>query len=233
VNDLSIIITTILTGDKNNVQGANHDVSGKGKVTMGMKATDTANANTVTATSAGNRGQKRKSDLRQPEQDDASSVSHDENPPTKKGKTSLAPAVDTRPRPRPVPRPLKKKGFEAAQGEEMNQGMDPFNRRTNAKKRPSEAANMAYPEKDPKTPVPSKKAKVGLNEKSKDAPIPIRRTGKPIFFLWLNEVDKEKLETMIGLFGSKLVGRRPTNISELPKSRRMLMTKKQCHILAR
>ena len=80
---------------------------------------------------------------------------------------------------RPVPRPLKKKGLEVAQGEEMNQGMDPFNSRTYAKKRTSEAA-----QNDLRTPIP-KKAKVGLNEKSKDAPIapiPIRRTGKPIFF---------------------------------------------------
>ena len=166
-----------------------------------------------TAMSAGNRGQKRKSDMRQ--QDDTALLGngHDMNlnPPAKKGKA--LPSVETRPRPRPrpVPRPLKKKGFEVAQGEEANQleGMDPSNHH-NTKKRPSEAVDMAYPENDPKTPVPSKKAKVGLNKKSKDTPIPIRRTGKPILFSGKMKLIKEKLETMIELVGSKVVTRRPT-----------------------
>jgi hypothetical protein len=49
----------------------------------------------------------------------------------------------------------------------------------NAKKRPSEAADFSH-ENDPKTPVPSKKAKIA----------PIRRTGKLLFF-YSNEVDKK------------------------------------------
>ena len=55
---------------------------------------------------------------------------------------------------------------------------DPI-KRLNTKKRPSEAADMAQ-ENDPRTPVPSKRAKIGLNTKSKGAPI--RRTGESVFF---------------------------------------------------
>jgi hypothetical protein len=196
-------ITTNLTG--RNLKMNLRAISGKGKGHSSgtAKATDTAKA-TNSATSAGNRGQKRKNDMRQ--QDDAALEGQDENPPVKKGKA--LPSVETRPR--PVPRPLKKKGFEVAQGEEANQEMDPSDRR-NAKKRPSEAADMAYPEDDPKTPVSSKRAKVGLNEKAKDKPIPIRRTGEPFFFSGQTKLIKEKLETMIRLVGSKVYTQRPTD----------------------
>jgi hypothetical protein len=104
--------------------------------------------------------------------------SYNEHPPAKKGKALPAASADQPTR--PVPRPVQKKP-QVVQEEET---MDPPNRH-NAKKRPSEAAD---PENDPKTLVPSKKAKVGLNEKSKSAPL--RRTGKPIFLFCLNEVDK-------------------------------------------
>lgn len=116
---------------------------------------------TNTAPSAGNRGQKRKSEV----QDDAASVGHDEHPPAKKGKAA---AQQTR----PVPRPLQKKTQRSEVQED--EGMDPIDRRN---KRPNEDVNL---DNDPKTPVPLKKAKTGLNEKSRVAPI--RRTGKPIFF---------------------------------------------------
>jgi hypothetical protein len=162
---------------------------------------------TNTAPSAGNRGQKRKSEV----QDSAASLGHDEHPPTKKGKAA---AQQTHPVPRPlqkktqhsevvqedegmdpdehpsakkgkaaaqqtrpVPRPLQKK-TQRSEVVQEDEGMDPIDHR-NTKKRPSEAVN---PDNDPKTPVPSKKVKTGpgLNEKSQVAPI--RRTGEPIFF---------------------------------------------------
>jgi hypothetical protein len=110
------------------------------------------------------------------QQDDAALPSPDEHPPAKKGKALPAANQPTR----PVPRPVQKK-TQVVQEEET---MDTSNHR-NAKKRPSEAVD---PDNDPKTPVPSKKAKIGLNEKLKSAPL--RRTGKTIFLFCLNEVDK-------------------------------------------
>ena len=107
-----------------------------------MKAADTA-------TSARNRGQKRKTDTMQQD--------HDEHPPAKRGKALPADQ-------HPVPQRLE---FV----------MDPIKRR-NTNKRTSEVADMAQ-ENNPKTPVPSKKAKIGVNTKSKDA---LCRTGKPVFF---------------------------------------------------
>ena len=74
----------------------------------------------------------------------------------------------------PVPRPLQKKTQHSEVQED--EGMDPIDRR-NTDKRPNEDINL---DNDPKTPVPLKKAKTGLNEKSRVTPI--RRTGKPIFF---------------------------------------------------
>jgi hypothetical protein len=71
---------------------------------------------------------------------------------------------------RPVPRPLQKKI------QRPDVVIDSVDGRV-TKKRPSEAADD---EKDPKTLVPSKKAKIGINEKAKVAPV--RRTGKIIFF---------------------------------------------------
>jgi hypothetical protein len=136
-----------------------------------MKATNTA-------AMAGNRGQKRKTDLRE---DDASISAHDESPPAKKGRS--LPATDQQTR--PVPRPLPKKA-QAAREEAEN-----ASEHYNAKKRPREAANisdidMAHPEGSPKTPAPSKRAK------TKSGAAPIRRTGKPISF-YSNYVDKREI----------------------------------------
>jgi hypothetical protein len=106
----------------------------------------------------GSQERKRKGDIMNDE-----SV-HDEPPPAKRGKTQ--PAAEQRTRP-------------VAQSLEVV--MDsPVNRR-NSKKRPSEDSDMAH-ENVPKTPVPSKKAKIGLNEKKATKVEPIRRTGKAIFF---------------------------------------------------
>lgn len=99
-------------------------------------------------------------------QDDAG---HDEDPPAKKGKSVPAQT-------RPAPRPVQKKS--QAQEEEMMDRSDHHN----AKKRPSEATDNSDPENEPKTPVPSKKAKI---QPSKSKGVPIRRTGKP-FSLLLN-----------------------------------------------
>lgn len=52
--------------------------------------------------------------------------------------------------------------------------IDPVNRGTT--KRPSEAADIAQ-ENNPKTPVTSKRIRVGVNQKSSRV-APIRRTGK-------------------------------------------------------
>ena len=78
------------------------------------------------------------------------------HPPAKKGKAA---AQQTR----LVPRPLQKKTWRSEVVQE-DEGMDPIYHR-NTKKRPSKAIN---PDNDPKTPVPSKKAKTGpeLNEES-------------------------------------------------------------------
>ena len=123
---------------------------------------------TNTAPSAGNWGQKRKSEV----QDDAASVGHNEHPLAKKGKAA---AQQTR----PVPCPLQKKTQHSEVQED--EGMDPIDRR-NTNKRLNEDVNL---DNDPKTPVPLKKVKTGLNEKSRVAPI--HRTGKPIFFsTWLD-----------------------------------------------
>jgi hypothetical protein len=101
--------------------------------------------------------------LRPQDDDDAG---HDENPgpPAKKGKPLPAQT-------RPVPRPVQKK--TQVQDEET---MDRFN----AKKRPSEAADDSDHVNGPKTPVPSKKAKIQPN---KSKAVPIRRSGKPFSFL--------------------------------------------------
>ena len=143
-------ITTVLTGKKVLGSSAGH---GKGKATKGSSST--ANA-AITSTSASNRGQKRKSDLTQ---EDDESLDHDKNPPAKRGKALPAAKQHT------VSRRLE--GV-----------MVPANCRI-TKKRTSEDAEMTQ-EDDPKSPVPSKKAKIGLNAKSKGAPI--RRTGKSILF---------------------------------------------------
>lgn len=137
------------------------------------------------ATSTGNRGSKHKTDLTQQD--------HDEHPPAKKGKVPPAAEQQTR----PVPRPVQKN----TQHPQVEVTMSPVNH-GNTKKRPSdsEAADLTY-ENDPKTPVPSKKAKIA----------PIRRTGKPIFFSTQLKLIK-KLETMIGFDGSNVVARRPTSI---------------------
>jgi hypothetical protein len=138
-NDFSLLLQNILTGKKVLGSSAGH---GKGKATkesssVTMKAADTA-------TSAGNRGRKRKTDLTQQDH---------EHPPAKRGKALPADQG-------PVP-------------QRLGVVVDPIKRR-NTNKRTSEAADMAQ-ENDPKTPVPSKKAKIGRNA-------PIRRTGKPVFF---------------------------------------------------
>ena len=151
-----------------------------------------------TATSADNRGRKRKSELTL--QDDDESLGHDEHPPAKKGKGVPVTEQLTRPVPRRVQKPL-----EVVPGEEATDLVN----RCNTKKRPNEAAADMAHESDPKTPVPSKRAKIGPNEKSKVAPI--RRTGKPIFFSARMKLIT-KLETMIELVGSKVVARRPTDI---------------------
>jgi hypothetical protein len=88
-------------------------------------------------------GSKRKTDLTQQD--------HDEN--------------RSEQRTRPVPRPVQKN----TQRREVT--MSPIIH-CNTKKRPSEAVDLTH-ENDPKTPVPSKKAKMA----------PIRRTGKPFYFL--------------------------------------------------
>jgi hypothetical protein len=136
------------------------------------------------ATSTGNRGSKRKTDLQQ---------DHDGHPPAKRGKALPAAEQQTRPVPRPVQKNTQRLQVEVT--------MSPVNH-CNTKKRPSdsEAADLTY-ENDPKTPVPSKKAKIA----------PLRRTGKPIFFSTQLKLIK-KLETMIELDGSNVVARRPTGI---------------------
>jgi hypothetical protein len=53
--------------------------------------------------------------------------------------------------------------------------MDRFDHH-NARKRPNEAADDSDPENEPKTPIPSKKAKIQPN---KSINKPLRRTGKP------------------------------------------------------
>ena len=88
-----------------------------------------------------------------------------ENPPAKRGKALSAAEQWTR----PVPCPMQKN----------TKHLEDPDKHRNTKKRPSKAADMAH-ENDPRTPVPSKKAKIGLNEKSKGASI--RRTGKPVLF---------------------------------------------------
>lgn len=135
------------------------------------------------ATSTGNQGSKRKTDLMQQD--------HDEHPPAKKGKALPAAKQHIRPVPRPVQKNTQRLQVEVT--------MSPVNHR-NTKKRPSdsEAADLAY-ENNPKTPVPSKKAKIA----------PLRRTGKPNFFSTQLKLIK-KLETMIELDGSNVVARRPT-----------------------
>jgi hypothetical protein len=153
-----LVDAIILTGDKKNKRGA---IPGKGNVAKARSSVTTKNADT--ATSTGDRGQKRKSDARP--QDDAD----DENPPAKKGKSQPA-------KTRPVPRPVQKK--TKVQEEEMMDHSDHHNS-TLTKKRSSEAVDNSDPE-DAKTLVPSKRAKIQPN-KSKDGPI--RRTGKPFSFL--------------------------------------------------
>ena len=73
-----------------------------------------------------------------------------ENPPPKRGKA--LPAAEQRTHPVPCPMQKNTKHLE-----------DP-DKRHNTKKRLSEAADMAH-ENDPRTPVPSKKANIRLNEK--------------------------------------------------------------------
>lgn len=122
---------------------------------------------------AGNRGLKRKADMR--EDDAAISVhdsDHDESPPEKKGRSLPATNQQTRPVPRPLPKKTQAVHQEAENSSECR----------NTNKRSSEAADisdhdMVHPEGGPKTPAPSKRAKTGL----KDVPT-LRRTGKPIFF---------------------------------------------------
>jgi hypothetical protein len=157
------LLTTILIGNKKNVQDPDA-LHGKGKATKGSYSATVKAANT--ATSAGSRGQKRKGDLTQ--QDD---VDHDEHPPAKKGKALPTAEQRTRPVPRPVQKNTQR--LEVAQGEDV---MVPVNCH-NTKKRPNEAAATADGN-NPKTPVPSKKAKVGGPNQT----LPIRRTGKPFFF---------------------------------------------------
>lgn len=139
----------------------------------------------------GSQERKRKGDITNDE-----SV-HNEPPPAKRGKTQ--PAAEQRTRP-------------VAQHLEVV--MDsPVNRR-NLKKRPSK--DMTH-ENDPTTPVPSKKAKIGLNEKKATKVEPIRWTGKAIFFSAQMKLIK-KLETMITLVGSEVVAQRPTDIDRYTTS---------------
>ena len=145
-----LVDAIILTGDKRNKRGA---IPGKGNLNVAKAHSSVITKNADTATSTGDRGQKRKSDARP--QDDAD----DENSLAKKVKSQPA-------KTRPVPRPLQKK--TKVQEEEMMDRSDS----TLTKKRPS---NNSDPEDGPKTPVPSKRAKIQPN-KSKDRPI--RRTGK-------------------------------------------------------
>jgi hypothetical protein len=163
-----------------------------------------------TATSAGSQGRKRKSVLTQQDDEESLLVGSDERPPAKKVKALPA----TEQRTPPVPHLVQKKNTQRLEVVPGEEAMDPVNRR-NTKKRPSEAADVAHGN-DPKTPVPSKKAKIGLNEKSKDIipirqTVPIRRTGKPVFIPAQMKLIK-KLETMIELVESKVVARRPTDI---------------------
>ena len=148
----------ILTGKKVLGSSAGH---GKGKAKKSSSVTVNA---TITATSAGNQGRKRKSDLTQ-EDDELL-----EHPPAKRGKAKALPADQQRMR--PVPRPVQKNT------QRLEVAMGPATR-CNTKKRPSEATDLTH-ENDPKTPVPSKKAKIP----------PIRRTGEPFSFS-TNGVDKK------------------------------------------
>jgi len=145
-----------LSGKKVQGPGAVH-----GKATTKGSSSVTVNvANTAASLAAGNRERKRKSDLTK--QDDESV--HDEHPPAKRGKV----LPDAEQRTRPVPQRLELV-------------MDPVTgNHRNTKKRPSEAADMAQ-ENSPKTPVPSKKARIGPIEKKSTRDAPIRRTGKAIF----------------------------------------------------
>ena len=109
--------------------------------------------------------------------DDPTSSGQDElYPPAKKGKTLPASAAASDQPTRPIPRPLKATHPMTKNTSDVHN----VNHR-NEKKRPGEVAD---PENDPKTPVPSKKAKIGSNdsEKSKHIPQALRRTGKPTFF---------------------------------------------------
>lgn len=141
--------------------------------------------------SASNQGQKRKSDVGQP--DDATSLSHDEHPPAKKGRALLTSKQQTR----PAPRPTKKITPISEQEKEI---MATFDRRT-AKKRPSE--DVVALGDDPKTPA--KKVKTGR--------APLRRTGKLVLTMDIVTLTMEKLETMLQLVGSTVVTHRPTSFN--------------------
>lgn len=144
----------MLSGKKGQGPGAVH-----GKATT--KGSSSVNVNVAnTATSAGNRERKRKSDLTK---QDSESVHYEHhNPPAKRGKV----LPDAEQRTRPVQR--------------LGLVMEDPMIRPNTKKRPSEAADRDH-ENDPKTPVPSKKARIELKEKKSIEGVPLRRTGKVTF----------------------------------------------------